>query len=275
MIGLDDLEKIVRYTLASGYVKGDKPLSILLIADVESGKTTIIKKYCLKADNVFYTTDATAYGIIRDTTSLKDFEEGKITHIVIPDLISCLARRESTVKTFIAFMNALIEDGYVNISTYAIPKGQIVSKKSESIRAGLITSITKKMFYDKRHNWEKYGFLSRVLPVSYAYSGSTQLEILDFIEKEQHLSAELEKFKIPDGLKVKEIELPYELSKKLEPYSIKFAQVQKLYGFRMQRQLQTLLKSIARARGKDKVDEDGFEEFRRISKFIGLDFVQV
>lgn len=110
MINVEPIEKILKYVLASGRVKDEKPLSLIIIAPVECGKTSIIRKHRFKASNVFYTTDATAYGIIRDTNQLKDFASGKLTHIVIPDLLTCLGRKAETVTTFIHFMNALIEE---------------------------------------------------------------------------------------------------------------------------------------------------------------------
>jgi hypothetical protein len=62
MINVQPILKILRCVLASGKLKGERPLSAIFIAPVESGKTTIINRYCLKSKNVFYTTDATACG---------------------------------------------------------------------------------------------------------------------------------------------------------------------------------------------------------------------
>ncbi len=118
MINVQPILNILRCTLASGKLKDERPLSAIVIAPVESGKTTMINWVCLKAKNVFYTTEATAYGIIRDTHQLRDFSSG-LTHIVIPDLLTCLGRKQDTVRTFIGFMNALVEEGVVNLSTYA------------------------------------------------------------------------------------------------------------------------------------------------------------
>jgi hypothetical protein len=53
MIKVEPVEKILRIVLASGKLKDEKPLSLLLIAPVECGKTSLIRRYCLKADNVF------------------------------------------------------------------------------------------------------------------------------------------------------------------------------------------------------------------------------
>ena len=269
MLNVTVLERILQVILASGYVKGEKPLSAIFVANPECGKTTLIRKYCLKTDGIFYTTDATAYGIIRDSDNLMDFHEEKYKHIVIPDLISCLARKESTVNTFVYFMGAMIEEGVVNISTYATKIRQ-ADKKKLDVSVGLITSITPEIFEDKRHRWNKIGFLSRVIPVSYDYDITTRIEILDFIESEKHLAEKLEKIRFPKAKRV--VIISKEAAKRLEPYTLALARAQNLYGFRMQRQFQAFLKAIAYLDGAEEVKEAHFEEFKKLVRFINLDY---
>jgi hypothetical protein len=272
MINTEPIEKIIKCALASGRVKDERPLSLIVVANVECGKTTAIRNCCLQAKNVFYTTDATAYGIIRDTNKLKDFESGKLTHIVIPDLLPCLGRRRDTVATFIHFMNSLIEEGVVNISTYS---NQIDGKKE--VRAGLITAIPAGPFSDKRRRWGHIGFISRALPISFDYDITTRIQILESIEKQEHLKEKLENLRI--SKKPRNIDLPFDMAKKLEPYALSLAsahsQYQRLYGFRYQRQLQTLVKAIALLEGKYSVDDDCIQELGRLANFINLNFSKI
>jgi len=273
MIKVEPIKKILKCVLASGKLSDEKkPLSAIFIAPIECGKTSIIRRYCLKAQNVFYTTDATAHGIIQDTNQLKDFKTGGLTHIVIPDLLMCIGRKTYTVKTFIHFMNALIEEGIVNISTYATHlKGKVET------RAGLITAIPPDSFRDKRHQWGKIGFLSRALPLSYDYTLITQAKILDFIEKQEHLENEILKIKLPEEPHV--IELPFKLAKKIEPHAKSLAaahsEYQKVYGFRYQRQLQTLAKAIALLGDKDEVDEECLDELEELLNYINFEFNKI
>ena len=272
MIDVEPIEKILINVLASGRLKDEKPLSLIIIAPVECGKTSIIRRYCLRAKNVFYTTDATAFGIIRDTDHLRDFASGKLTHIVIPDLLTCLGRKQDTVTTFVHFMNALIEEGVVNISTYA---SQI--KGSAEVKAGLITAIPPDPFRDKRRHWERIGFLTRALPVSFEYQVSTAVQILGYIQTQQHLEEKLESLNLPQESKV--VRLPPEMARRVEPYAhilaAQHSQHQKIYGFRYQRQLQGLAKSIALVEGKDMVDEECITELGRLSNYINLNFTKI
>lgn len=274
MINTGNLENLMKYAVASGKLLDEKPLSMLFIASPECGKTSILRKFSLKNDGIFYTTDATAYGIIRDTDNLRDFarkDAKRLHHIVIPDLLTCLARRQSTVNTFIHFMNSLIEEGVVNISTYGTKLGHHSDKKIE-IKAGLITSITPAVFKDKRYRWNNIGFLSRVLPVSYKYKLSTRMEIFNFIKSEKYLKEKLEALKVPRETKSRKIVLPRKYSDLAEGYAISLADAQKVYGFRMQKQFQTLLKSIALVMHKKEVDEKVFEEFKRVVDYINFNF---
>jgi hypothetical protein len=275
MISVEPIEKILKCVLASGKVEGEKPLSLIIIAHVECGKTSIIRRYCLKSNSVFYTTDATAFGILRDTDDLKQFAPvGKLTHIVIPDLLTCIGRKQDTVTTFIRFMNSLIEEGVVNISTYA---KKLKSVDNMEVKTGLITAIPPDPFFDKRHQWGKIGFLSRALPASFDYAVSTRINILSYIQSQQHLQESIENLNIPD--KSTEVKLPFDMARKIEPYTIILAnqhsQYQKVYGFRYQRQLQTFAKAIALLQGKEEVDDQCIQELGRLANFINLNFSKI
>ena len=44
MIKLEELEELTATTLFTGWVKDEKPVSLLIIAEPESGKTELVKK---------------------------------------------------------------------------------------------------------------------------------------------------------------------------------------------------------------------------------------
>lgn len=273
MVKLKPIKKIIKYVLASGKLKDEQPLSVIIIAPVECGKTSLIRRYCLEAENVLYLTDATAHGIIQDTNQLQDFKSGRLTHIAIPDLSTCISRKATTVAALISFMNALIEEGVVNISTYATH----IKKGITGAKAGLITAIPPDPFRDKRHKWGRMGFLSRALPVSYDYKVSTRAKILSSIQNQEHLQEKTIKLKLPEesGL----IKLPYELAKRIEPYASSLAEeyskYQKVYGFRYQRQLQTMVKAMALLKKKTKVDEECIDELEELANYINFEFNKV
>jgi len=269
MIATKDLERIIQLALYSAYVKDERPVSILISSRVESGKTEILRKSS-HLDGILYIADATAYGIQKEY--LDQIATGKIRTIVIPDLITPLSRSSDTVETFIAFLNGLIEEGIVEIQTYATS-----IKLTVPARCNIITSIAKEHLFDQRHRWTKVGFLSRVVPVSYSYGASTIYDIMDSIANKGYHSEQPFSLNFPE--ESIDIKLPVEIANRimaLVPNVIdreNFAE--KLYGFRLQKQLQTLCMASALQRGKETVTEEDFNKVKRLSDFFNLSFRQI
>ena len=78
--------------------------------------------------------DVTAYGIEWDY--LPRVESREIRHIIIPDLLKALSRKESTVRTFVTLLNGLIEEGVSSVSTYATRR-----TFEKHVKCSIITAI--------------------------------------------------------------------------------------------------------------------------------------
>jgi len=76
--------------------KDEKPLSLLIVAKPESGKTLVLKKY-RENKGIVYLTDCTAYGLTRDI--LPKVISGEIRHILIADLITPLSKSAKTIAS--------------------------------------------------------------------------------------------------------------------------------------------------------------------------------
>lgn len=90
MIKLEELEKLIEITLLTGYIRDERPVSLLITADPESGKTELVKK-AKRVKGIPYLTDATAWGIIDKYWDA--IEQGKVRHITIPDLTVPLGKQ--------------------------------------------------------------------------------------------------------------------------------------------------------------------------------------
>lgn len=269
MIKVEEIRAIVRKAIFSGYLKDEKPLSLLIAALPESGKTTVLEGF-YRTDGILLVSDATAYGIIKETDDLKEIEKGEIRHIIIPDLVAPLSKRPETVKSFIAFMNALIEEGVVNINTYAVK----ISKRKVPARCGLITAITPEYLNDQRHRWLKMGFLSRMLPISYSYSQSSVHDIFQYIMREEHLQQELEELDLP--IRNAEVKLDENYARQIFPFvKASVMKAEGLYGFRLQRQVQTLLKASALEEGRTKVTKKDIRTVIGVLDYVNLDYRQI
>ena len=133
LVNMKPIVDIVETVLWTGWIEGHKPVSLILVAPPEEGKTTILQsvKY---AKGIIYISDVTLYGLANKIIEHQNRRE-IVNHIVIPDLINPLSRQRAVSQALIAFLNALIEEGIAKIKT-----GSLIVEYP--MQAGLITSIT-------------------------------------------------------------------------------------------------------------------------------------
>jgi hypothetical protein len=93
LLHLDVLQTIIECALISPYVQGEKPLSLLIVAKPESGKSSMMKQY-RENTGLVYLTDCIAYGITRDV--LPKIVSGEVKTIMIPDLLTPLSKQTKT-----------------------------------------------------------------------------------------------------------------------------------------------------------------------------------
>ena len=259
LIHLEPLKKIIECALISPYIKNEKPLSLLIVAKAESGKTSTMKLY-RQNKGVVYLTDCTAYGLTRDI--LPKMVSGEVKTLMIPDLLTPLSKSAKTRQSLIAFLNNLIEEGVVKITTYAM----IWDK---DVNANVITAVTDQALQDGRHDWAKMGFLSRFIIFSYSYNLSTIIEILNGYS-EHGLSFENVKLDLPE--KEIDIELPKEIADKLNPIAMKVGEQFELYGIRAKINFRSLLKALAYRNGRKTVTDVEFKEFLELADYMNFNF---
>src|SRR3989337_163698 len=107
LIHVGHLKRVIECALISPYIKNEKPLSLLIVAKAESGKTSTMKLY-RQNKGIVYVTDCTAYGITRDI--LPKMVSGEIKTLMIPDLLTPLSKSTKTRMSLVAFLNNLIEE---------------------------------------------------------------------------------------------------------------------------------------------------------------------
>lgn len=262
LINVEPLRKVVECALISPYIKGEKPLSLLIVAKAESGKTSVMKLY-RQNKGVAYISDCTAYGITRDI--LPKMVSGEVRTLVIPDLITPLSKSTKTRQSFVAFLNNLIEEGVAKITTYA----NIWDKE---VKANLITAVTDEALRDGRHEWAKMGFLSRFIVFSYAYSTPTIAQILKSYS-EHGLSPGEADFRPPE--KEVDVCLPRRIADKLDPFATKVGEQFSLYGIRAKINFRCLLKCLAYRNKKRTVTDAEFREFLELVDFMNFDYKQM
>ncbi|RJS91362.1 hypothetical protein CW705_04010 [Candidatus Bathyarchaeota archaeon] len=267
LINTRDLEYIVELVLLSGYIKNVDPLSLIISSKVGAGKTEIIKQY-RNCRGVLFLTEATAYGI--KSKYLDDIASGKIRHIVVGDLLVPLSKQKKTRDDFIAFLNTIIEEGVQAIDTYA----QHWSSDDRAVKVGLITTIAEPDLLRKSRRWFEIGFLSRAIPLTYAYSLPTKMKIYRHIATSDDISEiPPKKFWLPKNpVRVKPNK---HLNLRLIEFAMQMEKWQEVYGFRRLEQLQTLLMANALKNYRLRVTREDYDKIMKLSKYINLDFNKI
>jgi len=259
---LNAIQSLINRVLWSGWLKNEDPISLLIIAKPESGKSRLLQKF-QHNKGVIFITDATAYGVVKGVFPLFETKQ-PVNHIIIPDLLNPLSKQQATSRAFIQFMNSLIEEGIVEIQTYAI------KFRREGIKCGLLSSITKGGFYLNAKKWRTIGFLSRVLPVSYSYTLGASQDILESIVLEDYHKEESVAIDFPD--EKQDVKGDSELFRELVPYSVRLGEAEKLYGFRYQKHFQRLAKANALAEGRTVVEKKDIVWVKSVAEWINLEF---
>ncbi|MBN2185936.1 MAG: hypothetical protein JW732_00570 [Dehalococcoidia bacterium] len=135
--------------------------------------------------------------------------------------------------------------------------------KAEDIRCGLITTITPEALRDQRAGWKKFGFMTRMLPVSYSYSASTVDAIFESILKHQYRGETPFNSKLPDCDVM--VSLPTDLTSEANILARLIAQAEGFYGFRYQKQLQTLMMGSALYKGRGEVNKEDYDFVARLT----------
>jgi hypothetical protein len=257
---MENLKKMIEVSLISPYIKGEKPISLLIVAKPESGKTTALKGY-RKNRGVVYMTDCTAYGIQRDL--LPKLLSGEIKTLMIADLLTPLSKSSKTRESFIAFLNNMIEEGIAKITSYAM-------MWDKEVNANIITAVTDLAIEDGRHDWAKLGFLSRFVVFSYKYSLTAVTDIMRQYTIHGINNDNQKPMKLPK--KCIKIELPETIAEKLNPIAMKIGEQFQLYGIRAKINLRSIIKALAYRNGRGTVSELDFNELLELADYMNFNY---
>jgi hypothetical protein len=122
---------------------------------------------------------------------------------------------------------------------------------------------TRDAYRAREKYWSSIGFVGRCIPVSFSYSEKTKLKIHEYIRK----GFPAKMIQIITG-RPTSVEIPTRIAKKVQDLAI--ARTPSSTGFRLHKQLRVLVQAHALYCGRS-----DFEEIRRLSKFMNLDFHQI
>jgi hypothetical protein len=189
-------------------------------------------------------------------------EKGK-THVLIPDLLKILGHQKVVTRNTITMLNSIMEEGLNNVMFYGVRK-----EFKQPVRCGVIAAMTKDAYRAREKYWKGIGFVGRYILVSYSYSDATKSKIHEHIRN----GFPAKMIEIITGRRT-QVEIPAKIARRVQDLAI--AEAPFSTGFRVHKQLRALVQAHALYRGATKVKMQDFEEMRRLSKFMNLDFHQI
>ena len=268
MIALNWLEELIGYAIASPFLKDEIPVSLMVISKIEAGKSAVLSKFS-NIPSVMYQTDFTRYGILKEWLPAIEHKEKRT--IVVPDIVALLESKNPSGKgALLGFLTSLTEEGITSIETY-----QISHRFKEPIRCNIILGAPEVVLHDQRRwrAWSGIGLTSRLLPVSYRYNHNSVAEILEYIMHRTWVTEPLSQLNTPisDTL----VNIDYNLAKQLLGITQKISSMIGTYGFRIQRQAQTLAMSRALLKGRNNVEQEDIDRIIELLFWVNLKFEPV
>lgn len=251
------------YTVLSAFVKGERPVNLIIIANPEEGKTMMLEKFSAVKSCLFIT-DFTRFGILHEYLHL--MRTGEIRTIIVPDLAVLLEGKSSKLaSSTLLFLNSITEEGIPKIATFYTPLSL-----DKPLKCGFISAITPGLFFDKRSRFHKIGFTSRVLPVSYTLEKEVTAEIMSYVFRREHMKESPVNISLPK--EDVEVRMDEKLSRQLYPITSRIGEKVGTHGFRIQRQCQVLCMARAISNGRSEVSQEDVDEISSLMFWINLDF---
>lgn len=270
MIGIERLTQLIRLTLFTAHLEGEKPISLLIVSDrPESGKTQVIKKFN-KNKKVALVTDATAFGIWRDFRD--SLEKNEINHLLFPDFLTATSRQKATVESLITTLNPLIEEGLAELHTGFLKPLKITSPHP----IGIILAMIKAPFEKQREEWTRNGFLSRLLVCSYKYSDDTVKAIFKSILDSEYRRETDICLSFPS--EVRQVDCSLQAGAKLKMLMDKLVTKDRklaMYGFRMLKDLRRLAMANALTEDRSTVIQADIDVVTDLGHFLNEEYKEM
>jgi len=171
IVDVQPLIDIITLTLQSAFVTdnidGYRPSSLLLIAKPESGKTTSMTQFDY-LPFIYYSDEISVKPLIDKV--FPEIQTKKIRFVMTSDILNSIKKQASTKEPLLQTLKSLVDEGVKKIDTYH----KYYTFKNR-IKAGLIAGITRSELYANQgryslySDFQRYGFLSRLIPFTYEY----------------------------------------------------------------------------------------------------------
>lgn len=251
--GLNAELEFAKTILASGQLKGCRPLSGMIIGQPDTGKSETLMRFS-QCEGILVINDLTAYGL---TKLIEDLRTAH--HIIIPDLLRVLERSPRVANELISMLNVMSEEGLLRISTY---NTQLYLERP--LRCAFLTSLTLEAFNRRRKRWRSIGFTSRAVPFFFGYNEEDLARARETIKRNEDV------FK-PVSLELKEsveVSISDDYANEVEKIAVFMGRINEDFtAFRTLRNAIAMVKARAALRGASEVEEEDIKFLRAMVPF--------
>jgi len=254
---MDLVNEFTHTVLLTGRVAGAAPVSAFLIAEPESGKTSITCDN--HTEGVVALTKCTAMGL-----ELTMQMHPRAHHLILSDLTFVTGMSPRASKSLFEMLKASIEEGLQNV---ADPSG---FRKFSGQRIGIIGCATPSLAKDNRSWWWKHGFASRVVPFCYHYSDPLVIRI-----KQEILDGKAHDVKTPEKPpRTPELPIHVKLETRFANIVLQISNAKAIEmesrGIRLLKQMMALVKAHSLLRGwkNAAVTEDDIAFLKRVYPYM-------
>lgn len=258
MIGTRIVEELVQSVALSHRIKGQKRVSLLIMAAPESGKTTVT--HAANAKHVC------RVALITGRSILKEVNEHKHTEFLLfNDLTAVRAMSAAAVNLLITLLNQLTQDEHGMVAF----AGKEVEHITRSI--GIIACIPFSTFSDHRARWRELGFISRMVPFSYTYSAELIAEIKDTIDEGNHVARRQPAKTMPrNGRSMVFVACGVKHTRSVRAIADAKATELKQLGIRLLQNYHCLVRAHALLMGRTKVTDEDLRFLRGLDKYVSI-----
>lgn len=215
LIGMEFILEVLETAIATAYVKGEIPSSVILVGPSGAGKSKALLIYNdVRIPTVHMTDDLTSAGIDSIVTS---DPESKKAHILCPDFNVPLTHRDSVANLMAAKLMTLMSDGVCRIDD---GRNQ---KEVKHRQVGILTAMTSPVYVSRSKKWDMLGFKRRFIPIFFEYSAKTEAEVQSAIRRGKSTAITIRKNPLPKNITSRPVKINSREGHALENFSVKLS----------------------------------------------------
>lgn len=258
MIGTKLIEELVQSVALTHRIRGQRRVSLLMLAAPESGKTTITQAASAR--------HVCRVALITGRSILKEVNDNPHTEFLLfNDLTAVRAMSQQAVALLVVLLNQLTQDEH-GIVAFA---GKEVEQIKRSI--GVIGCMPFVTFVDHRAKWKELGFVSRMVPFAYSYRPELIAEIKDVIDNGTHIEKRQPSRKMPKpGRQMLSIVCHVRHTRKIRALADAKANELKQLGIRLLQNYHALARAHALLMGRKAVADADLAFLRSVDRYVSI-----